>query len=627
MANPTSSKRLNVGELDFDGIKNSFKEFLKNQDQFTDYDFEGSGMSVLLDILAYNTHMNGVYANMVSNESFLDSAALRRSLVSIAKQIGYTPRSVQSAKARVNITFGSTRPTLNGNTFDYLPTGTSFRTTFDNDVFNFVTKKPYKLQYNDVDLIWFINDVEITEGVLQIKNFIVNSSVANQKFVLPSERVDISTLVLRVQNSIDDSTGFAEIWTQKSNYAELGPLSNVFFLEEKESGIFQFYFGDGIIGRKPQSGNYITTQFLVTRGDEANGIGNTDKANRRTFDLVGFSNAVVTVTSSASGGSAFESASSIRFNAPLFYQAQNRAVTANDYRSIIASNYGEADSVFVYGGEDADPPQYGKVFVSIKPKEGTLLTDIEKSDIAKNVLANQNVLGIIPEIIDPDYIYLLINTDVTYDPAKTSLSETAVESSILQRVKLYADTELEKFDKNFFFSHFTGFLDDTNDSILGNQTSIQIQKRIEAELNITRSYTIKFNNALLHPFDGYEPILSSSEFTYDVSGTEETCFLDDDGYGNVRIFTLVNDTKTIVDAEIGSVNYTTGEVELSNFKPISTEEEDSIIKITVSPLNQNINTIRNMILLIDDDDITVQASQKTVIVEGSLSGIPFPFNT
>ena len=622
-------KRLDVSQLDFDKIKDSYKEFLRDQDLFTDFDLEGSGMSIILDVLSLNAHHMGYYSNMAVNEAFIDSAATRRSITSIAKHLGYTPRSVQSATAQVDINFGSTQPSIGGNSIDYLPTGTPFRATFSGDVFSFITKKPYKIEYNDTNSVWEIKDVVISEGVLQLQNFIYNSDgESDQKFIFNNGKIDTSSLVVRVQNSISDQTGFTETWNRSTNFSSLNTESRVYFIEENKDGIFQMYFADGIIGRKLVGGNYITVQYLETRGVAANGIGNTDSTSLRTFTISGFQNAVVSVTSSASGGSTFETSESIRFNAPHSYQAQDRAVTAHDYRTIVNENYGEADSVFVYGGEDADPPQFGKVFVSIKPSEGTFLTDLEKADIARNVLANQNVLGITPEVIDPDYIYLKITTNVTYDPTLTSLTETGVESSIANVIQTYADTELEKFDKNFYFSAFTGYIDDSHPSVLGNQTSVILEKRLPLQLNETKAYEINFNNAVFHPEAGYKPVLESETFTMeDSSGNTISAFLDDDGNGNIRIYKLVNDTKVVVNSTIGTINYTTGKIALINFKPVTTGNKDAVLNISIVPHNQDVSTIRNMILLIDSDDVTVDSTQKTIVNPNSLSGNPFPFNT
>lgn len=622
-------RRLDVSELDFDQIKSNLKSYMQNQDYFKDFDFEGSALNILLDVLAVNTHYTGFYSNMTLNEAFIDSAASRRSVTSIAKHLGYTPRSVQSARAQVNIDFGSTRPTIDGNNFDYLPTGTTFRATYEGDVFSFLTKQPYKLEYDESDEKWYINDVIITEGVLDVQNFIYDSQKStHQKFVLNNSDIDTSTLVVRVQSSVNDAGGFSETWNKDTHFSSINSDSRVYFLEENSDGVFQIYFGDGVLGRSLTGGNYITVQYLKTRGSEANGIGNTDTATRRTFSISGFSNTTVTVSSAASGGALVEGIESIRFNAPKAYQAQRRAVTSNDYETIVSQSYGEADSIFVYGGEDADPPQYGKVFVSIKPSEGTFLTALEKLDIANNVLKNQNVLGIVPEVIDPDYVYLKVDSAVTYDPSQTTLSETGVESLISSRINTYASTQLEKFDKNFYLSAFTGYIDDTNSSILANETDITIEKRLEVDLGSSKSYTVNFNNQLFHPEDGYKPILSSESFTIqDSDGTTVTGYLDDDGSGNVRVYKLVNDTKVVVYAAIGTVDYTSGQVTLVDFSPITTNLSDSIIKISVEPNNQNITTKRNMILLIDPDDVTVSATQKTVVDSSSLSGTPFPFNT
>lgn len=624
-----NNSRISINSLDFDGIKQNLKDYLKSQTVFTDYNFEGSGINILLDILSANTHYLGFYMNMVANETFIDSAVTRESVVSIAKHIGYTPRSAISAKSIVNINFGTTRPTISGQNFDYLPTGIIFRTEKDGKTYNFVTTQSYKLKIN-ANNEYYIDGIEIVEGTITNTNYIVNELDTTQKYIIPSKDVDINTLVVRVQQSIDDTTGFVEKWSLATDYVSIGSDSPVYFLEEDANGYYRIYFGDDIIGRKVKNGNLITIQYLITSGPDANEIGIRDSIFSRTFNIPSIPSGRVSVVSPSSGGKDKETIESIRFNAPRYYQAQNRAVTAEDYRSIVSSEYGDAESIYVYGGEDADPPQYGKVFVSIKPTEGTQISDFEKLNIANNILGERNVLGITPEIIDPDIIYVNVTSNVTYDPSQTNFTDSQIESQVRNVIVSYNRTELGKFNRTLYFSKFTKNIDDSITSVLGNQTSFTMTKYLQIEEGQSLSYQFTFANPIFHPEDGYKSVLSSSSFTYYDGSTNATAFLDDDGNGNIRIYKLNNNAKQILNSSIGTINYSTGSISLVSFNPLSTLRTDSNILITVEPANKNLISKRNIIFTIDEDSldsINITATPVTEFESGNTnSGVPFPFD-
>lgn len=626
----SSNQNTVVNALDFDTIKANFIQYLRGQDQFKDYDFEGSGMNILLDTLAAHTHYNGFYHHMALNESFIDTAITRDGVVSLAKLVGYTPRSRTAPKATVNINFGTTRPTINSSNFDYLPSGVVFRGTADRTNYNFINTKPYELLRNTSGE-YIINGVEIVEGSIKIVNFIVDESNSNQQFLIPSKNVDISTLVVRLQRSIEDSTGFTESWSRNTDFSNLGADSTVFFVEETNDGFYRIYFGDGILGRKPRHGNYVTVQYLTTDGPAANGLGRTDSSSNRTFRMNLFPQATVSVVSAAAGGSLKEDIESIRYNAPRAYQTQDRAVTSEDYRVIVYQNYPNAESVYVYGGEDADPPVYGKVFIAVKPREGTTLTDIEKRNLATNIVGTRNVLGIVPEIIDPDALYLKVTTNVIYDPALTDMSDTGIERAVTNRIVRYSNRELSKFDRGLVYSKFSSDIDNADVSIIGNQTTIRLEKRLEVNLGQSVSYELDFNNALFHPEEEYSPILSSDEFTYFDGETSVTAFLDDDGSGKLRIYKLVDGSKVFISTDAGSIDYTTGKINLISFIPTGLSGQTSSIAIEVQPANQNINSKRNTILFIDEADtdaITVTATPRNVTTDfNSISGTPFPFES
>lgn len=622
-----ATPRINLGSLDFDSIKESLKETLRSQDQFSDYDFEGSGLNILLDTLAFSTYYQGFYDHMAVNESFLDTAVDRESVVSLAKHLGYTPRSITAATAVVDINFGTTKPFAG----DYLPAPTPFSGVGERRSYTFYTRQPHRINEENDGNYWARN-VVIVQGTVDATRYVVNELETNQRFILPGDDIDTSTLVVRVQNSITDTTGFGQSWRRDEDFSQIGSNSRVYFLDEVERGRYQLYFGDGLVGEKPRNGNLVTVQYLRTVGPVANGIGQVDAPNRRSFRYEGPGDAVDTITvTPARGGSARESVRSIKFNAPRSYQAQNRAVTANDYRSIVTRDYPGAESVFVYGGEEADPPQYGKVFISIKPQDGLTLTTLEKKNIAERIVQSRNVLGINAEVVDPTFTYLRITTDVSFDPSKTEKQTGHIEQQVRQRILNYVSNSLNRFDQNLSFSKLSEAIDETDTSIIGSDTSIILEKRVEVLQNATGSYEFNYYNAINHPEDGFKPVVSSNEFTYLYNGNAVSCFLDDDGFGKLRIFTIVNGQKTIVVSNIGSIDYTTGKCSLVDLSPISIVSNDSTLRITAEPAKNSVNTRRNNIITVDPDQIgsiMVNAIERVVVDEtDNTTGTPFPFRS
>lgn len=626
MAN--SNQNTVVNALDFDTIKANLTQYMRGQDQFKDYDFEGSGMNILLDLLSAHTHYNGFYHHMALNESFIDTAITRDGVISLAKLVGYTPRSRTAPKATVDVNFGTTRPTINSANFDYLPSGVVFRGTAERTNYNFITRKPYELLRNSSNE-YIINGIEITEGSIKVTNYVVDQSNSDQRFLISSRNVDMSSVIVRVQRSIEDSTGFTDVWSKNTDFSSLSEDSLVYFTEETNDGYFRIYFGDGVLGRKPRHGNYVTVQYLTTDGPDANGLGRTDSTNSRTFRMNILPQATVSVVSPAAGGSLKEDIESIRYNAPRAYQTQDRAVTSEDYRVIVHQNYPNAESVFVYGGEDANPPVFGKVFIAVKPKEGTTLTDIEKRNLATNIVGVRNVLGITPEIIDPDALYLKVTTSIIYDPSLTDLADTGIENRVVAQINRFSNRELSKFDRGLVYSQFSTNIDDADVSIIGNQTTVRLEKRLELNLGQSISYELDFNNAFFHPEDNYSPILSSDSFTYLDGTSTATAFLDDDGSGNIRIYKLVDGSKSFINENAGTIDYTNGTINLVSFTPTGLSGQTSTISIEVQPANQNINAKRNTILFIDEADtdaVTVSATPRNVTTDfSSISGTPFPF--
>jgi len=631
-----TTPNLPVDNLDFDAIKTNLKIFLKNQDRFRDYDFEGSGMNILLDLLAYNTHYQAYYANMVANEAFIDSAVKRQSVVSIAKQLGYTPRSFKASTAIVDVVW--TNPSsafraavARGEVF--IVRGDTFAATDGGSVFTFLPLQNYKVLNEGNNCV--ARNVEIKEGRFQSFTYIVNESDTSQKFVIPEKNIDTGTLRVRVTRSAKDITGINDIWLPVTDLNSVDASTSAYYLQEVEEQRYQILFGDGIVGRKPTDGNAIIIEYLVTRAEEANGVQN--------FRYSGsISNAGVTPTVTpvldsegnaqvSFGGSDPEDVESIRYYAPRNFQAQERTVTAEDYKTILTRDYKSADSILVWGGEENDPPQYGKVFVSIKPQNADKLSTLEKLSIQNTILQRKNVLGITAEVVDPDYIYIVLDATVRYNPNATNLSATDLEQLVSDTIDAYALEKLGKFGLNFRFSKFASFVDSINQSFTSTDADIRIQKRFEPILGRQGVYTVKFNfdNEIYHPVDGYPPVVTSSAFgIYDsTTNSNVDAYLEDDGYGNIRIYKFVGEEKVILRSEAGTINYSTGTISLIDFNPVyilpSTSTE---IAITVVPVLKDIFTRRNQIILFDKENTSIVLVPDSFRTERRQTGSSFPSN-
>ena len=622
------AKSTRITELDFDQIKNNLKTYLQGQSEFKDYDFEGAGLNMLLDVLAYNTHYQSFYANMVSNEMFLDSAVLRDSVVSLAKHLGYTPRSTRAATATVDVkTSGvATNPGT-------LEEGAVFTSTKDNITYYFTSTNNVK--YIDAgDGNFVAKGVIIKEGLRTSSSFIKNDQDLDQKFIIPSNTVDTTTLDVRVQTSITDQSGANKPWLLSSDFNALTSTSKVYFLQEVENGQFEVFFGDGIVGEGLSDGNLITISYISTNGSVANGIGNADKTTARTFTYVNAPTYDVAVTVAAIGGDAPESIDSIKYMAPRFYQSQNRAVTIEDYKTIMTSQFADIESVYIWGGEDNDPPVYGKVFISVKPLSGTLLSTGQKLSIQNELKRNQSMAGILPELVDPDFVYLNITSDVKFDPDQTSAGANTIANTIVEKVLNYGDTQLEKFERNLRYKTLLETIEDVNEAITKSETTILLEKRLVPILGSRNPYTLRFGNSLFNPHMGHSPILSSSNFSVvDAGGTTRTAaYLKDDGNGKVS--TCYNDAdgnvKVVVENQ-GTLDYNTGVLVLNDFQPTSAALE-TYISIKAEPRNKNIRGERNQILIIDrfTDSVNVTVTQETsyeTSVGGTVGSTPQSFTS
>ena len=601
MANAISN-RLDVSELDYDGIRENLKTFLQNQAEFSDYDFEGSGMSVLLDLLAYNTHYLSFNANMLSNELYLDSADIRKNVVSLAKQLGYTPTSVTSPSAIIDILVNNVPTTTASIT---MAKGTTFNTSIDNVTYNFITNEAITMQ--PTDGVYKFENVKIFEGTAVTFQYTVDSSDVDQKFIIPSNLADTSTLKVKVQNSSSDTT--TSTFTKSQTLTEIDSTSKVYFLQEQDDGRFEVYFGDGVLGKAVEDGNIIILEFIVTNKDIANGASSFTLGGT----VGGFTDVTITTKSSAQGGSVAQSNNSIRFNAPLNFQSQNRAVTVKDYETLTQTFYPNAESISAYGGEDAETPVYGKVFIGVVPKSGATLTEATKLDIVNN-LKKYNVASVTPEIVTPETTSILLTSNVKYSENATTKSSDTLRSNVINTISNYSSTNLQKFEGLFRYSQLIQDIDETDTSILSNITTVKIRKDFTPTTGSAVTYNVFFRNALFNPHSGHDAtaggILSSSGFK--ITGSDEEMFLNDDGAGNVRMFYLVSGVKTYQNNTQGTINYSTGQITLTSLNVASISNirgsTSTVIELTVTPDSNDIIPVRDQILQIDvaNSSVTVE---------------------
>lgn len=575
---------LKVSDVDFDDIRNNLKTFLTTQTQFRDYDFEGSNLSVLLDVLAYNTHYNAFYLNMLANEMFLDTAQQRDSIASLAKMLGYVSTSAQGPTAQVSLSFTG------------LPAGTSqftiaknskFNTTIDDITYTFVTPQAYTVVNNNGS---FNITVDIKEGYPLVHKFTHNSA-SPVRFVIPNKNVDTSSIVVKVQESANDTT--TSEWVRATNIKQVFETSEIYFVEEAYDEKYEIVFGSGSLGKSLKNGNIVIVEYLVCNGDITNGAKTFSVENLIT-DVVYGSVTAPTTVKNAIGGRYIETADSVKFNAPRHYQTQNRAIIADDYKRIILAENSDLESVVAYGGENADPPIYGKVYIAVKPFGEQFTTESRKA-LLKNSIVDRTPLSIDPVIIDADYTYVVANINTYYDSTTTKDKEGAIKSSILNAITNFSTNNLERFGNRLRFSKFLAALDAVNvGKVLNNDARLSIQKRVVPDIQNAGRLTLKFANELR------KDTLSSTRFVF----KNFSCFLDDDGLGNVRIYRFdETKTKVILDATAGTINYETGVVDIPNFA--ITDYDGIEFYVTCQTQNLDIEPVREQILIMSAQDATV----------------------
>ena len=489
-----NDKRLRVTELDFDDIKDNLKTFLKGQNQFKDYDFEGSGMNILLDTLAYNTHYLAFNANMVANEMFLDSSSLRSSAVSHAKSLGYEITSSRAPTATLNISLSTTVASKT------MPAGTAFTTSIDGTSYQFVTTSDVT-STNTGNNIPF-DSVTVYEGTYTTTKYLVDSSDVDQRFILTDPRSDTTTLTVKVQNSTTDTT--TTTYTKATDITQLSATSTVYFLQEVETGRFEIYFGDGVVSQSVSDGNIVQLQYVITNKTEANGA----SAFSAPTVIDGVVNITVTTVAAASGGAEAESIGSIKLNAPLNYSSQGRAVTTKDYEGYVRRLFANTQSVSVWGGEDgsynsatgvSSTPEYGKVFISIKSTTGVDLTSAQKTNL-ENALAPYKVASITPVVVDAETTSLILGITVMYDSSSTTYTANQISSLVSTTITNYNESFLKTFNAPFRHSKLLGLIDSTDTSILNSVATVTLSKLFSPTLSSSTSYIINFNKRILYNF-------------------------------------------------------------------------------------------------------------------------------
>ena len=611
-----NNRRVDITEFEFDDVKTNLKTFLKAQTDFKDYDFEGSGMNILLDTLAYNTHYLGYNMNMLANEMFIDSSSLRSSIVSHAKTLGYEVDSCRAPYAEVNITLNDS--SMSSATME---AGTKFNTTLNQVDYQFVNIAAVTASSTGLEIPF--KNIKIYEGTYVTTRYTVDSTDVNQRFLLPEERADTSTLTVKIQNSSTDTT--QTTFSKATDISALTTTSEVYYLQEVEASRYEVYFGDGVISKAISDGNIVLLQYVVTNKDAANGSSTFTSAGA--IDTV--TDITVTTVEAAVGGTEAEALKSIKLNAPLDYASQGRCVTSEDYKLFAKKLFPQTQAVMVFGGEAGsyDPTlgvtstaSYGRVYISIKSTTGNNLTTAQKEQLIAD-LQKYNVASITPVIIDPEITYIILNVNFKYDSNKTTKEKSELVTDINSTLSDFNNNELKSFGSMFRHSVVTGLIDDTHTSILSNITNITLTKNFTPTLNASTGYNVYFNNPLYNPHTEHNKtgggIITSSGFKVSGDATNEQ-FFDDDGAGNLRRYYIEGVTRNYQDSTAGTVTYSTGDIKINAINVTSLSDIDgsssTVIRLTAVPSSKDIVPVRNQILELDLVNTTIQGEIDSIAV-------------
>lgn len=596
---------LKLDGLEFFDIKQNLKAYMKGQSQFQDYNFDASGMSTLLDLLSYNTYYNMFYTNMAFNEAFIETAQKRSSVVNLAAALGYTPRSTTSAQIK-----GSLTVSVNGTAFGNVtvPYGTRFSSVVDGVTYYFVNLEPITIFPSNG--IYSTDSITLTEGIITTESYVYDVNNPNQKFLLNNSEADISTLVVKTELSSTNAT--SQGWTRSDQIVNLNRESYAYYIKETDDGKYEVKFGDGLISQALADGNVIKLTYVVSKGAAGNGILNlslmSDPSN---LQVSGASIVAASFVASqfSLGGQDRESIETIRFNAPRANTAQNRAVTAEDFQTILV-NQPNVDSVLVWGGEDNDPPAYGKVFIAVRPTIGEVLTETEKLNLINGVINPKKSLTVSTEIVDAEFIYVSVDINASYDPEKIIASEASLKETIFNTVKTYNTEKLNKFSRYFRYSELVRLIDYSDRSILSSDITVRMKKRFSVQLGSSVQYIINFSNPIqnttadrpsTHPFGAGNQVTSTA-FSY---GGYDNCFLEENG-GIMRIYRVSAEGVIIgVAQNVGSINYNSGQIILDDFKPTAIAAGGVTLELIANPASRDILPLRGQIVNIRNGDIRV----------------------
>ena len=618
-------RRINASQLDFDQIKSNLVAHMKATDStFNDYNYEGSAMSTVIDVLAYITHVNSMNANFALNETFLDTSQLRSSVVSHAKLLGYTPRSIAPSIAYVDMTMakGVATPFWNHDGSNTplplsMPRGTKFSTTIDSVLYPMFNSVTQTINYDATDG-WKFSNIKLEQGTLST----INYTYQNNKFesyVIPATNVNTAAIKVTVTDS--GATNAAKVYSLNKNMVTLDGTSETFFLEEGRDGYYEVKFGDNIIGKRPGNGNNIEIEYsTIAAGIDINGA----TTFVMTDSLNGNSDETVTLVTKATGGAPRETKESVKFNAPLAHISQNRAVTPDDYKAIIKNEFADVEAVSVWGGEDHDVPDYGKVYISIKPLSAEVLTAEQKTTIKTNILKPKNVVSITPVLVDPEYTYIDLEVFFKFNPNKATVTASGLATSIRNSLVAYNNDTLKSFGGVYRDSNVLKAIDDTNVAIISNITRIKMQKKIVPVLGTATKYELKFNQALtdIDATTGTTgSYVESTLFTF--AGVDAKLKDYYDASSDTRIIQIVDTNNLVLSTNIGDVNEEAGTVTLTSFNPTALPTGSTTIDVTVKPASSDISPTRNELLTINTSTASITGEIDTMATGGTTAGIDY----
>ena len=582
-----------VSNLDFDQIKIALKDYMRAQSDFTDYDFEGSALATLIDTLAYNTYYTAFNTNMVVNELFIDSATLRDNVVALAKQLGYRPKSATAPCAFVSFNVTYSNPTTDKELI--LKAGTGFISSYDNNIYSYVVTDDVTAQVIN-DVATFTN-VKIQEGTQLTNTFVVNTSLKSQRFILDNQNIDTNTIRVKVY---PDGGTFNEPYLIADNILGVDGDSKVFFLDETEDQRYEVLVGDGVLGKKLGNNTRIEISYLTTLGPESNGVKtfvfsgvleNPNGVSPNSFTTT------VTSTTPSSGGEEVESTAKIKFTAPKAYGTQDRAVTAQDYEAIVRKVYPATSDIIIFGGEDQNPPEYGKVFIVLKPTDASYLTSLTKSQIVAD-LKQYVVASVEPQIVDPSILFVEMSSKIFYNGKITDQTPSQIRDKVISSIQAYIDTsDTEKFNGKFRYSKFVGVIDDADASINSNLTSLTMRKDFYPTLNSTFYYEVCFKNAFDKDCD--DPVLSSTGFRVTEYPNFDVFVEDRDNKIVLYRLDSVTGEKVVLDSDIGDIDYEKGELKMYALTIIKGSFFDNRISLRVKPLSNDIKAVREVYLDVD----------------------------